>query len=49
MFLTKELPKGLKKDLTGKRFGRWIVRKYVGKNDSGQSIWDCVSGRLKCS
>jgi len=29
------------KDLTGQRFGKLVVDKYIGKNKYGQSIWLC--------
>lgn len=37
------------KDLTGKRFGRLIVKYYVGKNKHKQTLWlcECDCGSLK--
>lgn len=29
-------------DLTGKRFGRLIVKGIVGKNKYGTYIWNCI-------
>jgi hypothetical protein len=28
-------------DLTGQRFGRWLVLRYVGKTPSGNALWLC--------
>jgi 5-methylcytosine-specific restriction endonuclease McrA len=30
------------KDLSGKRFGRWLVKAYAGSDDRGDAAWMCV-------
>ena len=35
------MPKKGFKDLTGQKFGRVTVLRYVGQNSSRNSIWDC--------
>lgn len=32
----------MKKDLTGKRFGRLVVVENLGKNKHGHTVWGCV-------
>lgn len=40
--LSESTSKRRKKDLTGKKFGRWTVIKEAGKNKFGCIMWECI-------
>jgi hypothetical protein len=40
--MRKGVEYGPRKDLTGQRFGRLVVRRLVGRNEKRNYIWDCV-------
>lgn len=40
--LCKELGDKKRIDLVGKRFGRLVVKKFVGRNKHRHSLWECV-------
>lgn len=39
---TREDSMSVRIDLTGQRFGTWVVQCEAGKNAQGQILWDCV-------
>lgn len=45
LYIDKSIPypdRSRHKDITGQRYGRLVALKYVGKNESGKVLWDCL-------